>query len=134
MAIKYCSSFILSAFHGTNLCTMNTHMHACTYNPPPPPPSPHTHIHDFNYCPSQGSFTQEVDAPCARQKEVVDSLKADLSLLGDPEEAEKLFEEFEKFAQDVDDKKQKLEDALRWADRCVSLSSLPGWVVVDDVG
>lgn len=56
-------------------------------------------------------------SPCDKQKGILEELKANLPLLKDPEEAQRIFDEFEQFAKDTDDKAQKLEDALQWADR-----------------
>ena len=67
----------------------------------------------------QATFDGELVEPCVRQQEAMDALRAEVSLLDDPDKATRELEEFAQFSADVKNKRNRLCAAADWAKRCV---------------
>ena len=67
----------------------------------------------------QATFDGELVEPCVRQQEAMDALRAEISLLDDPDKATRELEEFAQFSDDVKNKRNRLCAAADWAKRCV---------------
>ena len=68
---------------------------------------------------AQAAFDVELVEPCERQQEAAEALKAEVSLLDNPEKAGQELEEFVKFSADVKEKRRRISAAADWAGRCV---------------